>query len=139
MPGIKDISRITDKPTQIENGTGGVQWEGKDPNSDIEFTQSAVGYDFTKTMHMQMAQGRDFSKDFATDSVGYIINESALKIIGYKDPIGKPLTFWEKKGTIIGVLKDFHFNSLHTPINPLVLRLGENIEWGTALGKNRTR
>jgi putative ABC transport system permease protein len=133
MPGIKDITRITTEPTQIENGTGGVQWDGKDPNADIDFTQSAVGYDFTKTMHLQLAQGRDFSKDFATDSVGYLINESALKIIGYKDPIGKPLTFWKKKGTIIGVLKDFHFNSLHTQINPLILRLGENIDWGSAL------
>lgn len=133
--GIKDISRITDIPTQITNGTGGVQWDGKDPNADIEFTQSAVGYDFTRTMHLQLTQGRDFSKDFPTDSVGYLINESALKIIGYKDPLGKPLTFWGKKGTIIGILKDFHFNSLHTSINPLVLRLGENIEWGNALVK----
>ena len=133
MPGIKGITRITDEPTQINNGTGGVAWEGKDPNADIDFTHAAVGYDFVKTMHLQMAQGRDFSKDFATDSVGYIINESALKIIGYKDPIGKPLTFWQKKGTIIGVLKDFHFNSLHTKINPMVLRLGEDIGWGAAL------
>jgi len=137
MPGIKDISRITDVPTQIENGTGGVEWEGKDPTVDIQFTQSAVGYDFIKTMHLQLAQGRDFSKDFATDSVGYILNESALKRIGYKNPIGKPLTFWQKKGTIIGVLKDFHFNSLHVPINPLVLRLGENIKWGNALVKTK--
>jgi ABC-type antimicrobial peptide transport system permease subunit len=133
LPGIKDVSRITDMPTQIENGTGGVQWEGKDPNSNVQFTQSAVGYDFTETMHLQLVQGRDFSKDFATDSVGYLINEAALKIIGFKDPIGKPLTFWQKKGTIIGVLKDFHFNSLHTQINPLILRLGENLEWGSAL------
>jgi hypothetical protein len=109
------------------------KWTGKDPNADIEFTQSAVGYDFTKTMHLQFVQGRDFSKDFATDSVGYIINEAALEKIGYKDPIGKPLTFWDKPGTIIGVLKDFHFNSMHEQINPLVLRLGENIEWGSAL------
>jgi len=138
MAGIKDISRITDVPTQIENGTGGVEWEGKDPNSDIQFTQSAVGYDFIKTMHLQLAQGRDFSKDFATDSVGYIINESALKRIAYKDPIGKPLTFWQKKGTIIGVLKDFHFNSLHVPINPIVLRLGENIGWGAAIVRTET-
>jgi ABC-type antimicrobial peptide transport system permease subunit len=137
MSGIKDISRITDNPTEIENGTGGVQWIGKDPNSDVQFTQSAVGYDFTKTMHLQLAKGRDFSKDFATDSVGYLINESALKVIGYKDPIGKPLTFWQKPGTIIGVLKDFHFNSLHEPIRPLVLRLGENIEWGQALVKTQ--
>ena len=133
MPGIKDVSRITDNPTLIENGTGGVQWTGKDPNADIEFAQSAVGYDFAKTMRLHFAEGRDFSKDFATDSVGYLINESALKIIGYKDPIGKPLTFWQKPGTIIGVLKDFHFNSVHTPINPLVLRLGEDIGWGQAL------
>jgi putative ABC transport system permease protein len=133
MPGVKDITRITTEPTQIENGTGGVQWDGKDPNADIDFTQSAVGYDFIKTMRLRLIQGRDFSKDFPTDSVGYLINESALKIIGYKDPVGKPLTFWQRKGTIIGVLKDFHFNSLHTQINPLILRLGENIEWGSAL------
>jgi hypothetical protein len=133
LQGVKDISRITDVPTQIQNGTGGVQWEGKDPDADIEFTQVAVGYNFTKTMRLQLAQGRDFSKDFATDSVGYLINESALEIIGYKDPIGKPLTFWGNKGTIIGVLKDFHFNSLHARINPLVVRLGENLEWGSAL------
>jgi ABC-type antimicrobial peptide transport system permease subunit len=133
MPGIKNITRMTDIPTLIENGTGGVQWEGKDPNADINFTQSAVGYDFTETMHLKMTEGRDFSKDFPTDSVAYLINESALKIIGYKNPVGKPLTFWGKRGTIIGVLKDFHFNSLHTEINPMVLRLGENIEWGNAL------
>jgi ABC-type antimicrobial peptide transport system permease subunit len=133
MPGIKDVSRITDNPTEINNGTGGVNWAGKDPNKDINFTQSAVGFDFVKTMRLQLAQGRDFSKDFATDSVGYILNESAAKIIGFKDPLGKPLTFWEKPGTIIGVLKDFHFNSMHEQINPMVLRLGENIGWGRAL------
>lgn len=133
MPGIKSISRITDEPTQIDNGTGGVQWEGRDPNKDIQFTQSAVGYDFVKTMHLQLAQGRDFSKDFATDSVGYIINEAALKVIGFKKPVGKPLTFWGRPGTIIGVLKDFHFNSVYREVNPLVLRAGENMEWGSAM------
>jgi len=133
MPGIKSITRMSQNPTQIENGTGGVEWEGKDPNSGIEFTWSMVGYDFTKTLKAQIARGRDFSKDFATDSVGYIVNETALKITGYKDPVGKSLTFWKKKGTIIGVIKDFHFNSLHEAINPLVLSLGENIGWGEAL------
>jgi len=133
MPGIKNITRVSQNPTQIENGTGGIDWEGKDPNSGVEFTWSMVGYDFTRTMHTQIVQGRDFSKDFATDSVGYIINETALKITGYKNPIGKPFTFWGKKGTIIGVIKDFHFNSVHTTINPLVINLGENIGWGETL------
>jgi putative ABC transport system permease protein len=133
MAGIKEVSRITDIPTQIDNGTGGVHWDGKDETKEIEFTQAAVGYDFVKTMHLQLAQGRDFSKTFATDSSGYLINETALEIIGYKNPIGRRLTFWGKKGTIIGVLKDFHFNSMHEKINPLVLRLGEDITWGSAL------
>jgi len=54
-------------------------------------------------------------------------------IIGYEDPVGMPLTFWDKPGTIIGVVKDFHFNSLHNDIKPLVLWFGENINWGWAL------
>ena len=98
MPGIKAITRMSDAPTEIVNGTSGVDWEGKDPNADINFSHAAVGFDFIKTLHVQMTEGRDFSKDFATDSVGYLVNESALKIIGYKDPVGKPLTFWRKKG-----------------------------------------
>jgi putative ABC transport system permease protein len=133
MPGIKDVTRITQSPTQLDNGTGGVNWEGKDPDRDIDFSYAFVGYDFIKAMHLQLKEGRDFSKDFATDSVGYLVNESALQIIKYKDPIGKPLTFWGKKGTIIGVLKDFHFNSLHEPIRPLVFSLGEHATFGEAL------
>jgi predicted permease len=133
MPGIQHVSRISQPPTQIENGTGGVEWDGKDPNTKPMFTQAAVGYDFVKTMNIRILEGRDFSKDFATDSVGYMINEAALKKIGYKDPVGKPLTFWQKKGTIIAVIKDFHFNSLHQPINPLVIRYGEKDDYGAAL------
>jgi ABC-type antimicrobial peptide transport system permease subunit len=78
-------------------------------------------------------QGRDFSKDFGTDSVGYLVNEAALKRIGYKDPIGKRLTFWGKKGTIIGVLKDYHIASLQQAIVPLILRYGEQESFGNAL------
>jgi ABC-type antimicrobial peptide transport system permease subunit len=137
MAGIQNVTRMTQNPTQIQNGTGGVEWEGKDPTSGVEFTWSMVGYDFTRTLHTKMIQGRDFSKDFATDSVGYILNETALKITGYKNPLGKPFTFWGKKGTIIGVLKDFHFNSVHAPINPLVVSLGENIDWGEALVRTK--
>jgi len=132
MPGISTVSRITQSPTSINNGTSGVQWEGKDPSSMLDFAHAGIGYDFIKTMQMEMVDGRDFSKDFA-DSAGYIVNETALKIFNYKDPIGKPLTFWENKGTIVGVIKDFHFKSLHTPITPLVLRLSEKAGYGHAL------
>jgi ABC-type antimicrobial peptide transport system permease subunit len=129
--GVKAISRMTNgTPTELYNGTGGIQWEGKDPNYVADFTHSEIGYDFAKALNLQFVQGRDFSKDFATDSAGYVINELALKIIGYKDPIGKPLTKWRRKGSIIGVIKDFHFTSLHQPIKPLILSLDENNQWG---------
>jgi putative ABC transport system permease protein len=133
MPGIKAVTRTSDAPTEILNGTSGLDWEGKDPSTQVEFTHAAVGFDYIETMHLQMIAGRDFSKDFASDSVGYIVNESALKIIGYKDPIGRTFTQWRKKGRIIGVLKDFHFSSLHTKINPLVIRLDEHMDYGDAL------
>lgn len=132
-PGIKSISRIGESPTTIGSSTGGVEWDGKDPNTRPMFTNSATGYDFVRTMNLKLIDGRDLSRDFASDSAGYLINEAALKIIGYKNPVGKPLTFWGKKGTIVGVLKDFHFASLHDPIKPLILRNGEKDDWGHIL------
>ena len=134
IPGILDISQISQRPLQIENTTGGVEWEGKAPDTKPVFVQAAVGYDFVKTMQATILAGRDFAEDMA-DSANYLINEQALRIIGYKDPIGMPLTFWGVKGTVIGVVKDFHFNSLHVPIEPLVLRLNSARRslWGVAL------
>ncbi|HET7002388.1 MAG TPA: FtsX-like permease family protein, partial [Puia sp.] len=123
--GIQSITAISQVPTSIQNGTTNVEWNGKDPNTKPGFTRAAVEYDFVKVMKLQLKEGRDFSPDFITDSSAYLINESALKLIGYKDPIGKSLTFWGEKGRIIGVLKDFHFASLHGAIKPLIVRLGE--------------
>ncbi|WCT11118.1 ABC transporter permease [Mucilaginibacter jinjuensis] len=133
MPGIEDVSRVSDDPTDIENTTGGVNWTGKDPNLNIEFTQAVVSYDFIRTMKLKIAQGRDYSKEFATDSVGYILNEAALKRVGYKNPIGQPFILWGHKGTIIGIVKDFHFMSLHEQIRPLVFHLDEEHIYGSIL------
>jgi len=134
-PGIAAISMMSQDPTDMYNSTGGVTWTGKDPSASPMFTNAAVGYDFASTMHIRLLKGRDFSRDFATDSSGYILNEAALKVIGYKDPIGKPVTFWGKKGSIVGIFRDFHYASLHTVIQPLILRLGkaDNSEAGVVI------
>jgi len=142
MPGIKDITRITSKPTNFGSSTGSVSWTGKDPNVNIEFTQVSVGYELVKTLGLKLTQGRDFSKDFATDSVGYMLNETGLARTGYKDPIGKPFTMWGRKGTIVGIIKDFHFYSLHRAIEPLVVRCMPKLDYGnivirTQPGKTR--
>ena len=137
MPGIGGVTRSAQAPFNIGGNTSGVDWDGKDPNVQPAFTQLSVGYDLSKTLKLQFVQGRDFSPLYGTDSVGYILNEAALKKIGYKHPIGARLTFWGKKGTIVGVMKDFHFNSLHLPIYPLIIRLAENEAWGEALVRTK--
>ena len=131
--GIKQITRISQTPTSMTNGTGGVDWDDKAPNTSPQFTHAAIGYDFVKTMNLKLIAGRDLSSEYVSDSTGYLVNEEALKIIKYKDPVGRSLAFWGHKGTIVGVLKNFHFTSLHDPIGPLVLRLGERDNFGNIL------
>jgi putative ABC transport system permease protein len=132
-PGILAISKMRNSPTVIEHHTGSISWEGKDPNLTISFADAVVGYDFVKTMKLQVKEGRDFSRNFSTDSTAYLLNEEAVKRIGYDNPVGKSVTWGNHKGTVIGVLKDFHFNSMHHAIEPLIVRLDENWSWGTIL------
>jgi hypothetical protein len=133
MPGVVNISKMRNSPTIIEHHTNNIEWPGKDPNLNISFADGVVGYDFVKTMNLQLKDGRDFSKEFGTDSTSYLLNETAVKKIGLQNAIGNPITWGSHKGTIIGVLKDFHFNSLHQAIDPLIVRLDENWPWGTIL------
>lgn len=132
IPGIRSLSTIQESPTHIRSTTIGVTWPGKDANQVTSFTQSYVGYDFIQTMDLHLIAGRDFAPGRPADTTGYIINESAQRAMGLKDPIGQPITFWGKKGEIIGVIKDFHFASLHDAIEPLILHWSD-IDFGDAL------
>lgn len=133
MPGVKLVTFASQAPISVYNGTSGVDWDGKDPNITYSFTYITTSYDFIKTMNIRFAEGRDFSKAFITDSAGYIVNEEALKKINYKDPVGKRLTMWGKKGTIIGVIKNFHFASMRDAIEPLIIRLGGGDDFANIL------
>jgi len=123
IPGVKYVSYMTDNPTDNGSGADGISWPTAGTNPKIRFTPVGVGYDFTKAMNIKMALGRDFSKNFLTDTASFIINETALKTIGMKDPIGQYVTWGNGRGKIIGVLKDFHYQSLRTPIRPLIAYL----------------
>jgi putative ABC transport system permease protein len=133
LPGIEHISKARVAPTTINNHTGDVKWVGKDPNLMVSFVNTVVGYDFINTMKLQLSEGRDFSKDFGTDSSGFIVNETAVQRMGYKDPIGKPLTWGRREGKIIGVLKDFHVASMQQAIEPMIIGLHEERKSGTIL------
>nr|MCU0341839.1 ABC transporter permease [Spirosomataceae bacterium] len=95
------------------------------------FSQNGVAYDYLKTMGIALAHGRDFDPSFGTDSTGVIINEVAAKIMNYKDPVGKEVTFGGTKCHIVGVAKDFHHSSVQVAIEPLILYLQpKNENWG---------
>ncbi len=133
LPGILSISRMRHSPTVIDHSTSDIRWVGKEPSQLTSFSDELVGYDFVKTMKLKVLQGRDFSKDFATDSMHYLINETAAKQMGYSQPIGQPLWWGESQGRIIGILQDFHFSSMHEKIEPLIMRLDEKRAYGTIL------
>ena len=130
MPGIQAVTRTDQPPQQTGAHAYDMTWEGKDPTTRTVVIHTTVGYGWLKMMNLTLLQGRDFSPAFPTDTNTYIINETALKLIGYKDPIGRPLSIFGQHYKILGVVKDFHFNSLHDPIQPLLINLNEQIHWG---------
>jgi putative ABC transport system permease protein len=133
IPGVLSISKMRNSPTDIEHHTGSISWENKDPNLTISFADAVVGYDFTKTMNVKLKSGRDFSNLYGTDSLSFIVNETAVNKIDYVNPVGRSITWGNHKGKIIGVLEDFHFSSMHKAIEPLIVRLDENWSWGVIL------
>jgi putative ABC transport system permease protein len=109
---------------------------------EINCASTAVSYDFFETMKATLAEGRAFSKEHSTDVyTGYILNESAVKFFGIDNPVGKDLQgsafngsqWFKREGKIIGVVKDFHFASLHDKVQPVVFYLAseqtESYQW----------
>jgi len=129
QPGIKYVSSAQSNPLEVGSSTSGVRWPGKDTTKLILFSSNPITYDYIKTMGIQLVEGRDFSTEYGLDTMNYLVNEAAAKKIGYKDPVGKELTMWGDKGMIVGLMKDYHHNSLHVPIEPLILRL-HKMSWG---------
>ncbi|GAA4795163.1 ABC transporter permease [Olivibacter ginsenosidimutans] len=109
--------------TGVWNTNGGFDWEGKDPDLATDFPNNSVSYDFGKTVQWQIKAGRDFSRAMATDSMAFIINESAVKFMGLKDPVGKIIRQRDKSYTIIGVVSDLLQESPYFPARPTLYHL----------------
>ncbi|MBC3786165.1 ABC transporter permease [Spirosoma utsteinense] len=121
QPTIVSATTTMALPVNVQGSSGDLSWPGKDPNLQTNVSCMFVGGDFTKTMNIKLVDGRDFNLDSPADSSNYIINETAAKLMQMKDPVGKEVNFWMGTGRIIGVMKDFHLNSLHQAITPLIL------------------
>ncbi len=123
-PRIINLSSIHDRPTWIGSSSTYSDWEGKDPNFEPLIGHFRTNYDFIKTMNIELKEGRDFSIEFQTDRENsFLINEEMKRVMEMDDVIGKRLMYSGFEGTIIGVVKDFHFLPLSEPMRPLVIRL----------------
>jgi ABC-type antimicrobial peptide transport system permease subunit len=123
-PNILNFAVTSSLPTHIGSGTSGAGWEGKPEGLRIQMQIVSVDFDYLDTFRMEMAEGRFFSEEFESDSKeGHILNEAAIKAMGLDSPLGKRFTVWGRKGTIIGVVKDFNYKSLHNEIEPLILTM----------------
>ena len=123
---IKSVGRSSRIPTGRLLDAMGASMESADSlapvNADIKFV--SADQDFTTTYGVKIVAGRGFSRDYSLDTSAFLINEAAAKILGFKNPedaIGKNFGYGGRRGKLIGVFNDFHFESLHQKITPLVL------------------
>jgi len=121
-PDIMAVSAAGERPSAIYSNFSGAGWEGKPDDSSVSFSFCAVDYDYTAATGIEIVSGRGFSRDLASDAdSGYIVNETAVAVMGMDDPVGNRFSVSDNPGTIIGVVKDFHFLSLRKKVDPLVL------------------
>lgn len=99
-----------------------IDWESLDKSKYVRLSFTDVGYDYLETFGLELAEGRFFSREYSLDKRNYILNETAVKQMAFDNPLGQEIEIFEKKGIVIGVVKDFHFESLHSEIRPLVLK-----------------
>lgn len=120
---VVEMSAVSSPPAQIRRSTNVSEWEGRQTDDQFLMYMMSADFDFLNTMGISMAQGRYFSRKFPADtSTGIVINEAAVRAMNMENPIGKKL--FDLK--IIGVVKDFHFASLHSRIGPLVIYYNPN-------------
>ncbi len=129
VPGVTNVSRASMTFTMPNNRGSNVKWQGKNDGEEIFFNFIAADQDIIKTMGINIKEGRGFSRDFTTDTAAFILNEEAVKRMRLKDPVGQKIELYSGKGTIVGVCKDFHFESMHTPVGPVIFECRPDWTW----------
>ena len=122
IPGVVSASSTTHKFAGHQSKTY-LNWPGKNPEDIVSFEIVQVNYGFMEMLEIEPKAGRSFSQKFSTDSAKIIFNQAAVKAMGLPDPVGEIVTLWGQDREIIGVVGDFHFQSLHEPVTPLLFLL----------------
>jgi len=120
--GIQFVSAVYEPPAWCGWYIVGFDYEGKPEDRDVRAGVGFVDYDYVDVFGLEIVEGRNFSRQYATDETeAYIVNKAAVRAMQMESPIGKSINMVDRPGKIIGVVKDFHFSSMHTAITPLIL------------------
>jgi len=114
------VAESSSPATDQRNEETGFVWQGKDPAVTENFATVGVSMDFGKTVGWKLVQGRDFSRDFPTDSMGFVINEAAMKFMGLRNPVGEKITWQDNNFHVIGVVRDMVMKSPFDPVLPTI-------------------
>ncbi len=126
-PDIISVTIASPNVINNEFTREGFTWRGKTTNENVLFHLISSDEDYAKTFQLKLKAGRFFSSESSSDASAVVINETAAKIMGFKDPVGETLITPQGENlNIIGVVKDFHFQSLHYKIEPLIMQLGDD-------------
>lgn len=123
VPGVINASCMEWNILDQDGWIYDVQWEGKNPDDRTAFTGQYVYYNLIETLGISIKEGRSFSRNFSTDSSAVLLNETAVKAMGLQAPVGKTIKIQGEDKQVIGVVNDFHFQSLHEKIRPFIFGL----------------
>jgi putative ABC transport system permease protein len=119
QPGVLGVATSGNPFLGEHSSTGDTYWEGKKENRTFLIHSNFIDQQFIHLLNLKIVEGKNFTGS-KSDSAHFILNETAVKQAGIKDPVGKSFTIWANKGTIIGVVKDFNYASLKKNIEPAI-------------------
>ncbi len=128
-PNILTVTAKDCIPTTTLRNLVDFFWDDKKTDQQVMMELTSVDYDYFEGLNIEFVAGRSFSKDYPGDaSHAFILNEEAVKETGIKSPVGKQFASWNKSGTIVGVIKNTNFKSLHEKPNPQIYQVMQNVQ-----------
>jgi ABC-type antimicrobial peptide transport system permease subunit len=130
IPGVKTMSNTDANPLDIGNTTSFVEWKGKEEGEEIYFHVLQTDQYFVETFGATLLDGKDFSNKYDTAALQVLINEEAVEVMFLEDPIGSRLKIWGGyEVEVVGLIKDFHHQSLEKNIDPIIVFFRPNQSW----------
>lgn len=123
VPGVVAASSSRNKMTNQGWGVGGLEWDGKNPDDYTEFQNMIAYYGLIELLDIHLLDGRTYSEDFSAETTKVMFNQAAIDHMQLEDPVGKTIHFRGLEREIIGVVDNFHFESLHEDIKPMIINL----------------